>query len=374
MTGALPTINAVADRWLEASLTVTAGTPQGFRYALARLPSQVRALPFPLDFPSILEKAFEAIQPDLYVGFEGEFWPNLYRVLAGARVPAVLLNGRLSSRSARRYRLLSPLFRPVFQSFEWLAMHSEEDRENVISLDVPRARVLVLGSSKYGALITKADPSRGESWRQLLRIPEGLPVVVGGSLRRAETTMLLEVFHGLCAREPGIVGIFAPRHIERVAPMAQWLRARKIPYHRLSLIERGEEIRTHQIVLVDRIGVLFELYSLGDLVFCGGTLEPIGGHNILEPAAWKKAVFYGPHLHKVLREHNILTSREGSFLVKDARHLEDQWGQWLGNIGELERHGALAYDALRELGGVVERQVELIQTTLARHGFSRRDG
>ena len=96
MTGAVPTIVALAERLPEASVTVTAGTPQGFRYALSKSPPHVRVLPFPLDFPGILKRAFDTLQPDLYAGFEGEFWPNLYHSLARARVPALLLNGRLS--------------------------------------------------------------------------------------------------------------------------------------------------------------------------------------------------------------------------------------------------------------------------------------
>ncbi len=373
MTGAVPTIVALAERLPEASVTVTAGTPQGFRYALSKSPPHVRVLPFPLDFPGILKRAFDALQPDLYAGFEGEFWPNLYHALARARVPALLLNGRLSKRSARRYQLFSPLFRPIFQHFQWLAMHSEEDRRNVLTLDVSPERVLVFGSSKYGGLLTKADSQGSEAWRKLLNIPEGVPVVVGGSLRRSECTRLLEVFLSLVSREPGIVGVFAPRHMDRVPAMVQWLEDHGIPHHLLSSIEQGKEIRRHRVVLVDRIGILFELYSLGDLIFCGGTMEPIGGHNILEPAAWKKAVFYGPHLHKVLHEHNILTSWGGSFLARDARDLEGQWVHWIKNIEVLESHGARAHEALRSLGGVAEKQVELILNTLAGVGISRRD-
>ena len=114
------------------------------------------------------------------------------------------------------------------------------------------------------------------------------------------------------------------------------------------------------MVLVDRIGVLFEIYSVGDLIFCGGTFEPVGGHNILEPAAWSKAVFYGPHLKKVLHEHRILRNFGGSFLAAGPEDLFSQWKKWLGDLAGLRKNGEAANKALHSLKGVVDRQVELI--------------
>ena len=113
----------------------------------------------------------------------------------------------------------------------------------------------------------------------------------------------------------GLLGIFAPRHMKNIPKMCEWLANENIPYDLLTQIEDGSRARTAPVVLVDRIGALFEIYSVGDLIFCGGTFEPVGGHNILEPAAWSKAVFYGPHLKKVLYEHRILRDSGGSFLV-----------------------------------------------------------
>jgi 3-deoxy-D-manno-octulosonic-acid transferase len=111
---------------------------------------------------------------------------------------------------------------------------------------------------------------------------------------------------------------------------------------------------------VDRIGVLFELYGLGDLLFCGGTIEPVGGHNILEPAAWEKAVFYGPHVQKVLTEHNRLQAERGSFLVQNGDDLRRQWEYWIHRLDALERHGKGGANALKSLAGVVDKQVDLI--------------
>jgi 3-deoxy-D-manno-octulosonic-acid transferase len=244
-------------------------------------------------------------------------------------------------------------------------MHSEEDRKNVLLLGADPERTCVLGSSKYDALSLRKDPQKAIRWRQLLDLPGEVPVLVGGSLRRLECIELLEIFNTLSDVAPPLVGIFAPRHMSQIAAMTRWLADRKVPFQLLSRIESGKERRSSSVILVDRIGILFELYALGDLIFCGGTLEPHGGHNIMEPAAWEKPVFYGPHLQKVGDEHNILQAFNGSFLAQDSRDLLKQWSYWIEHLSELRRYGEKAGEALLKLGGVSARQVEIVIQALS---------
>jgi 3-deoxy-D-manno-octulosonic-acid transferase len=147
--------------------------------------------------------------------------------------------------------------------------------------------------------------------------------------------------------------------------MVQWLQDHNVPYHLLSEVEGMKKRRQFSVILVDRIGVLFDLYALGDLIFCGGTLEPIGGHNILEPAAWGKPIFYGPHMEKVREEHNTLEAHKGAFLVRDSHELIQQWSYWIQHLSQLKSHGRGAREALRKQGGVAAKQVELIMKTLS---------
>jgi 3-deoxy-D-manno-octulosonic-acid transferase len=364
LSGALPTLQGLTGAWPDAAVTLTVGTWQGYRSARARAPKSVAVLPFPLDFRWVLQKAFQRIRPDFYVALESEFWPNLASSLRESRVPSVLLNGRVTRRSLERYTLLKPLFRPIFQQFEWLAMHSEEDRLNAVELGARPERTVALGSSKYEGLASRVDQARVAHWRQVLRLPEDAVTVVGGSLRRSECTDLLDVFRELARTGPGLVGLFVPRHLERIPGMARWLEERGAPFQLLSRIESGVEARREAVVLVDRIGILFDLYGLGDLIFCGGTLEPIGGHNILEPAAWSKTVFYGPHTQKVRHEHLTLQTFGGSFEVRDARELLKAWRRWLNDRDGLRQAGKRAGDALQSMGGVVDRQIALIRGVL----------
>jgi len=366
VTGAVPTLRALRKRLSDASMCLTVGTPQGFQFAGAQLAAdRVTILPFPLDFVWCLKEAMATIRPDLYVTFESEFWPNLFRLLRERNVPTLLLNGRLARQSAARYRPFKPLFQPIFAQFRRLAMHSEEDRSNAIGMGAPPARTLALGSSKYDGLAAKAGDAAGSRWRDILNVSEGVPVVIAGSLRRSECIELLKVFEALRTAEPRAVGIFAPRHMDRIPEMVEWLKERGIEHQLLSRLEADGKGRSSPIVLVDRIGILFDLYALGDLIFCGGTFEPIGGHNILEPSAWGKPVFYGPSLQKVFYEHSTLQHFGGSFLAQNPEDLLQQWKHWIPRLFDLRFHGGRAREALMKLGGVAARHVELIVLALS---------
>ena len=365
VTGAAPTIQEAGRAWPNARLVLSVGTQTGYRSARSRVSPDVIVVPFPLDFPHVLSRALSGIRPNLFIAFESEFWPNLFKVLREHSIPAVLLNGRLSARSLGRYRALKSLFGPVFSHFRWLAMNTESDRRNVLSLGVPEDRVLVLGTSKFDGLSGRVNVDSLAHWREALSLPSGAPVLVGGSLRRSECIGLLRVFRELSSIEPGLLGIFVPRHLDQVEPMARWLQEQAVPFHLLSRLEAGSETRSATVILVDRIGILFDLYGLGDLIFCGGTLEPIGGHNILEPAAWGKAVFYGPSIHKVVDEHRALEARGAGILVQDEQELAARWKRWLTDLEGLERLGAGGREAVLALSGVSVKQVQLIRDILS---------
>jgi 3-deoxy-D-manno-octulosonic-acid transferase len=246
VTGAIPIIRTLRERLPEAGITLTVTTPQGFRFARLTLSPWAQILPFPLDFPAALEQAFMNLQPDLYVALEGEFWPNLFHFLDRCQTPAVLLNGQLSSRSARWYGLFGSLFRPIFKQFVWLAMHSEEDRNNVVLLGADPERTCVLGSSKYDALSLRKDPEKVLAWRRILDLHGEAPVLVGGSLRHMECIRLLEVFQGLQKVAPRLIGIFAPRHMAQIPEMTRWLNDQRMAFQLLSEIEAGRENGLHR--------------------------------------------------------------------------------------------------------------------------------
>ncbi|OIP92072.1 MAG: hypothetical protein AUK55_10025 [Syntrophobacteraceae bacterium CG2_30_61_12] len=364
VTGAMATVLEIRRRLPHSNLVLTVSTPQGFRFARTQLRQWVQVYAPPLDLPWPVWSAVSHFRPDLFVGFESEFWPLLFWMLRRRDIPTLLLNGRLSDRSARTYHRFPTLFQPLFRHFTGLAMNSEADARNILSFGVSADRVRVLGSSKYDTLEVRTGFAPSRDWRNLLGWDHAGPVVIGGSLRRRECIWLLDVFAALAETRADLLGLFVPRHLHRIEEMTRHLTTRSIGFQLLSRLIDGTEVRREPVVLVDRIGVLFELYALGDLIFCGGTLEPIGGHNIVEPAAWGKRVVYGPHVEKVAREHELLQRHQASVMVSDWRQLirlwQDQLSSQVGHTGTAEA----PLGALRELGGVAQAQVDLILEAL----------
>ncbi|SMC27214.1 3-deoxy-D-manno-octulosonic-acid transferase [Desulfacinum hydrothermale DSM 13146] len=367
VTGALAVIRRLRQARPQAALYLTVGTPQGCLFARRHVPPGVRVLPAPLDLPWSVRAFLTSVAPDLFVVFESEFWPVLHGALRRNGVPVVLLNGRLSQKSLDSYRRFPAIFRPIFRSLSRAAVKSEEDARRLIALGVSPDKVRVLGSSKVDTLVDRADPQRAMWWRERLQVPTGVPVMVAGSLRGREGTDLLQVFATLKASTPNLLGIFAPRHLDRVPVLWEWLGRQGIAYENLSsFLESGKRARSADVIVVDRIGHLFNLYALGDLVFCGGSLVPVGGHNILEPVAWGKAVFYGPHLDSVLEEHEILSRSGVGICVSSREDLRERWMKLLEEPERLGAHRRRALAALQEMAGVADRQVAVLLHLLER--------
>lgn len=367
VAGALGVLRRLHDAHREVKLFLSVGTPQGYRFARSRVPETVHVLAAPLDVPWAVCRTISRLRPDLFVALESEFWPILHWCLRKHRVPVVLLNGRVSSRSWRRYRRFFSVFRHVFRSVQWASVKSEEDKVRLMNLGVPAHRIAVTGSSKYDALGERADRDSISLWKQRLTLPGGIPVLVGGSLRGGECLALLEIFWKLKEENANLVGIFAPRHLEKVPQMAEWLKNRGLSYDLLSSVLSGiQSRRSSDCLLVDGIGYLFELYGVGDLIFCGGTLAPVGGHNIVEPVAWGKTVYYGPHIHKVLEEHRVLQKYGVGIMVDSPEGL---YRRWQDILSARLLHGSdetAARNALNELCGAAELQIKGLEPFLKR--------
>ncbi len=371
VNGSLGVVRRLRSACPHTDLFLSVGTPQGYHFARSHVPDGVRVFAAPVDVPWAVCRTISNLSPDLFVALESEFWPVLHWCLRKHRIPVVLLNGHISERSWRRYRRLSFIFGHVFRGIQWAAVKGAEDKDRLTTLGVPADRIVVMGSAKYDTLVDRADSAVIATWRRRLGLAEGAPVVVGGSLRGVECLTLLEIFRRLRNDQPGLVGIFAPRHLDRVPQMVEWLERNRLSYEFLSsFLSSTPRSRHADCLIVDGIGHLFELYGLADLVFCGGTLVPVGGHNIVEPVAWAKTVYYGPHIEKVLDEHRILSGYGIGVMVSDAESLYKRWRDALTAGRLAESRDAAARKALDELAGAADRQVAVLQRFLNCSGSS----
>lgn len=294
-----PVIEALAASGRGCALSCN--TASGLEAAERAFPA-VPAFAMPLDFSGRVRAALDRVKPSLIVLLELEIWPQLLAECARRDIPAVCVNARITGRSFRRYRLLAPGFGRVGL---WLAQ-GEEHAARLSALGIPAERVRVIPTLKA----VQAPPPRPD-W-----IPAGGgPLLVAGSTHPGEEGILLEAW----ALLPGWRLLLAPRHPERFDAVAGLLEARGIPFARRS---RGPG-EAWSVCLLDTIGELRAAYAAADAAFVGGSLVPVGGHNVLEPAACGVGVIVGPHTLHVEADARKLETLGGLVRVTDARALAE---------------------------------------------------
>jgi 3-deoxy-D-manno-octulosonic-acid transferase len=341
-------------------LVMTTVTETGARVVAERFAGAVDHRFFPLDFPGAVRRATDAINPAFVVCMETELWPNVLRVLAGRGVPVMIANGRVSDRSYPRYRAVRRLLGPVLGDVRVFAMQSDEDARRIIELGAPRGRVFVTGNVKHEAPPDEAETT--ERWRLRLGLDAHTATWIAGSTHRGEEEMLLDAHRRLLERVPGARLVLAPRHPERVPEVVELI------HHRgFEAVRRSELPQAHRagaLIVVDTVGELASIYSVGVVAFVGGSLVPVGGHNVLEPALRAKPVLFGPHTENFRESAGLLRASGGGLIVRDDVELVAALLRLLTDRGLCAALGAAAREAAGSRDGAVRDTLELIQRFL----------
>jgi 3-deoxy-D-manno-octulosonic-acid transferase len=274
-------------------LLITTVTETGRTMARQRIPEASATVFFPLDFPFAVRRALDAARPRAVLLAETEIWPNFLRACRARGVPVAVVNGRISPRSFRRYRLVRGPFRRVLSHIACFAMQTAADVERIVALGAPADRVHVTGNLKFDALAGGGPKVDGRAVRKDLGVEEVRPVLVAGSTHEGEEASVLDAFQVLRARRQGVLLVLVPRHPERCGSVETLLHGRRLGMARRSA---GPAPPGTDVILVDTVGELGRLYAAADVAFVGGSLVPVGGHNILEPAAAGVPIVVGPHL------------------------------------------------------------------------------
>ncbi len=351
-----PIVHGLARLYPDLPLVVTTVTPTGARVVRERFGAVAEHRFFPLDLPGAVRRAVEAIDPAFLVCMETELWPNLFRILAARGVPIMIANGRLSDRSYRGYRLLRGPMRRVLRHVTVFGMRSEEDARRMIALGAPPERVVVTGNVKHEPL---GDVSGvAELWSRLLGLRDAQRVWIAGSTHRGEESLVLDAHAAAGRVHEGLVLVLAPRHPERVPEVVDLARARG-----WAAVRRSELPREHTpgaVIVLDTVGELPQLYSVADVVFVGGSLVPLGGHNMLEPALRRKPVLFGPHTTNFREAAALLAESGGGLVVADGRELAAELVRLLADADLRAKRGQLAFDAVAARHGAVRATLDLV--------------
>jgi len=377
---ARPLARALLEAHPQLALVVSTTTLTGQRVARVVFKGQAeRVFYFPFDWAWSVRRALRAVNPSAVLVMETELWPRFFRECRRRGVPVALVNGRVSEKSFGRYKLIRPFIRRVLSDLSLAAAQSEADAARLVALGLAPDRVRVTGNVKFDIEAPEAQPLT-EEFRRRFGLVGDRPLVVAASTHAPEERVVLEAFKLLSgerafgsksdkAARPRL--LIAPRHPERFGEVAALVEASGLSWARRSAGPRTSDAGC-DVILLDSIGELRAVYALAEVVFVGGSLAPVGGHNVLEPALEARAVVTGAHTSNfkavvaALLEQGALVQlprEEGEGAAHElARALRDL----LDDEAKRRRTGERARAVLEQNRGATARTVELLAPILGK--------
>lgn len=343
-------VHAIKQHKPDTFILLTSMTATG-RNVAEGMPDMDLVAPFPFDLPWIMKKYLLKVMPAAILIVETEIWPNMIQAAADMAVPMVFVNARMTEESFRKYRKISWLIGPILRHARVLAM-AKDDAGRFASLGA--GSVDLLGNLKLDA-VGMVDRAKAGQLRESLNIGNR-PVFLAGSVREGEENLVVDAVIRIMTSVPGVLSIIAPRHPDRIPTIIRIAEGLGL---RWSLRSKGSS--DADLLIVDTMGELFNLYGISDAAFVGGSLVDLGGQNILEPIAWGVPTIHGPHMHNFTW---ALEAVKGlTIQVSNARELGTAAAELLLNKDTREL-GKQAREALEKARGVTERYYQALEPLL----------
>jgi len=321
-------VAALRERGGDLRILLTASTAAGWA-AAARLPvDESRYLP--VDYTPIIKRILARFRPLLFVSIETEIWPALFGALQAAGVATAIVSARISDRSWPRYRWIAALLETTLAGLALVAARDRLALDRYVALGVRADRAKVLGDLKLDGVPQRRGRTAPDRLAALWAEPaDQRTTLVAISTHVGESAVLLDAYEEVRARHPGVHMVIAPRHPDRADDLYRALERRGIRHARWSLIDRAVDRPSVDVLVLDTLGQVREFLESPLGAFVGGTFDPVGGHNPLEPAAYGLPVVCGPHVDKVRSQVDGLVACGALRIVDDAQGLARQWLGWL---------------------------------------------
>jgi len=358
---AIPLIKALRKRNPEAFLVLSNVTETGHAIGLG-IAEVDDCLFFPLDASWVVRRVLNRVQPDQVIIVETELWPNFIRQCHQLSIPVHLVNGRISDRSFPRYLRFKALLQPLLAQVAGFCMQSQMDADRVGQLGAPAERIRVTGNLKFDMESTLPSDLTDAQLREEFRLPSSCRIVVAGSTHSGEEEQIIQVYRQLRQRHDDVMLILVPRHPERCGQVAELLTEADLAWQRRSQLG-SDPLTCGDVLLVDTIGEMLKFYQLAQVVFVGGSLVDIGGHNILEASLLRKAVLFGPHMHN-FREIAAMTERaQGGGRIQDQAGLLAELDRLLADENRCHAMGEKGWALLQKNAGATLRTLNYVMQT-----------
>ncbi len=368
VTAAAPVVAALKKQKPEVRIIFSTSTETGQGMAKRLVSGADAFIYFPLDIFFAVHHMLNLVRPDVFVLVETELWPNFLAACRSRDIKVVLVNGRISPRSFMKYYRTRFFWKQVLVNIDEAGMITDIDADRVRKIGLADSRIGVLGNAKYDALAAMVSQELYEDTARRFYVQPDERFLVAGSTHPGEEDAVIYAYRELLKRYPDFKLILVPRHVERANDVVALLgRAGFNDVVTVSQMRGGHKRLQEKVIIVDVIGELFKVYSLATIVYCGGSLVPKGGQNILEAAAWGKVIFYGPSMEDFTEEAALLEDAGAGIRIANAQEFSDGVLQLLADPAALQRRGENGQRVVRANMGAAERYAKLVIRCIGEH-------
>lgn len=351
-----PLIKALQSKYPTKSITLTTITPAGSQQVQKKYAKDLVHTYLPYDLPWMVNRFMNKIAPSCVIVMETEIWPNLINACTKRKIPIIIANGRLSDNSIKRYVWIRFFMAKVLRQLTFVTAQAKIDADRFLRLGLPQNKLQITGNLKFDVQINERLNKLGVELKNSLR---GRLVLVAASTHAGEEELILDAYAKIKIKFPNLLLILIPRHPDRFAGVAELLQSRKINFMR-----RTEQIpctEETEIILGDTMGEMGLFYAAADVAFVGGSLVPIGGHNVLEPAVVGLPIISGKHYENFKDITNLLIEAKALTIAQNVEDLANEIISLLESPAVRSKRGASALQVVLKNRGAIQKLLNIIQ-------------
>lgn len=363
----VPLVKGMGTTWPHRPVVVSVSTLTGFETATRLLRADVDSIfYFPYDILWSVRKVIREVNPEFFFLVESDIWPNFLFEMKRRRIPTILVNGRISPRSFAGYKRLSFFARSVFSWISVVCAQSKSDAERFMEIGVDAEKIRITGNLKFDKDVGAVATDEIESLKRRFKIGVESKVLLAGSTHEGEEDVLIEVFLRLKENIDTLVLVVVPRDPRRAPAIRRTFLSSVRGVALASALERTTSSSPSQVIVVDAMGMLQQLYAFSDVAFVGGSLVACGGHNPLEPAALGRPVLFGPHVTDFQSIAEMLVAAGGALQVRNGEDLYRESLRLLEDPSRAREMGANGLQVFQANRGAVARTLQISEAFLNR--------
>lgn len=318
-----PLIKEFRREFPKSPILVSVVTTSGYEMANRIIKDADSIIYFPLDLPFVAASVLRRIHPRIFLNVETELWPNFFMTARQMHIPVMMVNGRISEKSVRRYKYMFSILTDMIGTVKFFAMQSPIDANYIMQLGAPKELVTVTGNTKFDQTYTDVTPEEREKILIDMGLKDADGIFLAGSTHRGEEEYVLQAFKAVREKHKNLKLVIAPRELLRTREVISICKRTGLKVGTRTELQKrppaGEDI-----IILDTIGELGKVYSVGDVIYVGGSLVTHGGHNILEPAAHGKAIIVGHHMENFKDTHALFKNRNACITVNNPEELVEE--------------------------------------------------